>query len=127
MIKRSFFTRGARYENLDNYVVALKGVYSSIRLCSPKPSLGGSGTGLAINVDVANGTFWTSQDVHQAARNFCGVFGNRQLKYETFRDSLFPIKTQQGKIVMSDAMKHLHKMSKLKFTVKHRGKEESNA
>jgi eukaryotic translation initiation factor 2C len=60
-IKRSFFTKGTGYTQLDNYVSALKGVYSSIRLCSLQPSMGGVGTGLAVNVDVANGTFWTAR------------------------------------------------------------------
>jgi eukaryotic translation initiation factor 2C len=143
LIKRSFFTKGTGYTHLDNYVSALKGVYSSIRLCSLQPSMGGIGTGLAVNVDVANGTFWTArklftatflrsvltlavEDVHQAARNFCGAFGNRQGSYTVFRDSLFPVKSPQtGKITWPEAMKHLHKMSKLKFHLKHRGKEES--
>jgi len=61
LVKRSFFTRGTGHVQLDNYVSALKGVYSSIRLCSLNPSMGGAGTGLAVNVDVANGTFWTAR------------------------------------------------------------------
>ena len=126
LIKRSFYTRGTGYVQLDNYVSALKGVYSSIRLCSLSPSMGSIGTGLAVNVDVANGTFWTAQELHQAARNFCSAFGNRQGSWPAFRDSLFPVKNpQNGKVTWPEAMKHLHKMTKLKFTVKHRGKNES--
>lgn len=34
MIKRSFFSRGTTSHQLDNVVVAMKGVYTSIRLCS---------------------------------------------------------------------------------------------
>lgn len=119
--------RGANTTALDNCIVALKGVYSSIRLCSPRPSLGGPGTGLAINVDVANGTFWTAQDVHQAARNYCSIIGGRRaLDYHGLRDVLAPLKNNStGKFSSSEAFVHLNKMSKLRFTVKHRGKEDS--
>lgn len=65
LIKRSFFTRGTGFVQLDNYVSALKGVYSSIRLCSLAPSTGGKGSGLAVNVDVANGTFWSARKFYQ--------------------------------------------------------------
>lgn len=34
MIKRSFFSRGNVSAQLDDHVVAMKGVYSSIRLCN---------------------------------------------------------------------------------------------
>jgi eukaryotic translation initiation factor 2C len=34
LIKRSFFTKGQASTALDNVVVAMKGVYSSIRLCN---------------------------------------------------------------------------------------------
>jgi eukaryotic translation initiation factor 2C len=39
MIKRSFFARGLTSNPLDNVVVAMKGVYSSMRLCSVSPAL----------------------------------------------------------------------------------------
>jgi eukaryotic translation initiation factor 2C len=41
-----------------------------ITIGQPQGSNGG-GTGLAVNVDVANGSFWVSQGLHQAARNLC--------------------------------------------------------
>jgi eukaryotic translation initiation factor 2C len=34
LIKRSFYTKGNVATPLDNVVVAMKGVYSSIRLCN---------------------------------------------------------------------------------------------
>jgi eukaryotic translation initiation factor 2C len=109
---------------LDNVVEAMRGVYSSIRLCEINPSIGGAGTGLALNVDVANGTFWTSQDVHQAARNLCKA-RNRNQSYTVFRDQLLPVKTQTpGLWTQSSDFKELRKMAKLKFRVKHRGKQE---
>ncbi|KAL2072104.1 hypothetical protein VTL71DRAFT_11447 [Oculimacula yallundae] len=121
MIKRSFFSRGNTSHPLDNVVVAMKGVYTSIRLCSPNASVGPPGTGLALNVDVANGTFWAAQDVHQAARNFCNQ-RNRQLSYQVFRDLLLPVKDGKGGWTKSEDFKNLAKFVKLKFVVKHRGK-----
>ena len=120
-IKRSFFARGAARNPLDNVVEAMRGVYSSIRLCDPKSSVGAPSTGLALNVDVANGTFWVAQDVHQAARNLCSQ-RNRGLKYDIFRNLLLPAKYKDG-TTMSEDFKNLRKMAKLKFYVKHRGKE----
>lgn len=78
---------------------------------------------MAVNVDVANGTFWAAQDVHQAARNLCSA-RNRSLNYNTFAQLLLPIKDNRGLITQSDEFKLLRKMAKLKFTVKHRGKED---
>ncbi|KAH7370050.1 Piwi domain-containing protein [Rhexocercosporidium sp. MPI-PUGE-AT-0058] len=121
MMKRSFFSRGTTSHQLDNVVVAMKGVYTSIRLCSPVSSLGAAGTGLALNVDVANGTFWAAQDVHQAARNYCNQ-RNRQLSYTVFRDLLLPIKDGKGGWTKSEDFKNLARLAKLKFIVKHRGK-----
>lgn len=83
--------------------------------------MGGPGTGLAINVDVANGTFWTCQDVHQAARNFTAIIaGNKSLQYPKMRDAMAG-STKDGKFNQSDAFKHLQRMTRLKFHVKHRG------
>lgn len=90
----------------------------------PNPSIGGSATGLAVNVDVANGAFWTPQDLHQAARNLCKE-RNRGLQYDVFQNLLRPIKDKNGRITMSPDFKNLRKMVKLKFWVKHRGKAES--
>ncbi|KAH8777302.1 eukaryotic translation initiation factor-like protein 2C 2 [Hyaloscypha finlandica] len=126
LIKRSFYTKGNVATPLDNVVVAMKGVYSSIRLCNPKSSVGQPSTGLALNVDVANGTFWAPQDVHQAARNFCRD-RNRQLSYTVFRDLLKPVKDPKtGVVTQSEDFKNLRKLAKLKFRVKHRGKADDN-
>jgi eukaryotic translation initiation factor 2C len=82
MIKRSFFTkigdprRPIRHP-IDDVVEALKGVYSSIRLCR---RMGEKETGLAVNVDVANGTFWASQVMTQVARNLTKAV-NRDSKH----------------------------------------------
>jgi eukaryotic translation initiation factor 2C len=90
----------------------------------PKPSVpGANSTGLAINVDVANGTFWASQDVHQAARNLCS---RSRGNFEKFQQLLLPIK-DGGRVTQSEDFKNLRKMVKLKFTVKHRGKQDSES
>ncbi|KUJ10732.1 eukaryotic translation initiation factor-like protein 2C 2 [Mollisia scopiformis] len=122
-IKRSFFARGGNTVSLDNCVVAMKGVYSSIRLCNPKSAGGNPTAGLAVNVDVANGTFWAAQDVHQAARNFLKE-RNRASNWDVFRQNLRPIKDGKGGWTWSEDLKLLRKMAKLKFTVKHRGKQD---
>jgi eukaryotic translation initiation factor 2C len=140
MIKRSFFSRGNVSNSLDNVVVAMKGVYTSIRLCDvslaaifhlcislliypqPKASMGTPSTGLALNVDVANGTFWAAQEIHQAARNYTSLPRNRALSYQVFRDNLLPVRGLNGQFTMSEDFKTLRKMTKLKFIVKHRGK-----
>ncbi|PSS06975.1 hypothetical protein M430DRAFT_271769 [Amorphotheca resinae ATCC 22711] len=122
-LKRSFFSRGPGRHPLDKCIEAMRGVYSSIRLCSPKPSIGGPATGLALNVDVANGTFWTAQDLHQAARNFCNQ-RNRNLEYRIFQNLLLPVSDGKGGIAMSEDFKNLRKMAKLRFWVKHRGKTD---
>ena len=123
MIKRSFFTKQTQSFALDNLIVALKGVYASIRLCNPKSSVGAPSTGLAVNVDVANGTFWAAQAVHQAARNLC-VQRNRGLSYTVFRDLLKPSSNPKGGSTQSEDFKLLKRMAKLKFVVKHRGKND---
>ncbi|EKD12356.1 piwi domain-containing protein [Drepanopeziza brunnea f. sp. 'multigermtubi' MB_m1] len=126
MIKRSFFSRGNVSTQLDNVVVAMKGVYTSIRLCDPKASMGTPSTGLALNVDVANGTFWAAQEIHQAARNYTSLPRNRALSYQVFRDNLLPVRGPNGQPTMSEDFKTLRKMTKLKFIVKHRGKGDDH-
>ncbi|KAG9244119.1 Piwi domain-containing protein [Calycina marina] len=128
-IKRSFFTRGETRTSLDNLIEAMKGVYTSIRLCNKISSVPGGpvATGLALNVDVANGTFWAPQDVQQAARNLCKE-RNRNLDYKIFAQLLKPVKMKTAGVgmTMSEDFKTLRKMHKLRFHVKHRGKETDN-
>ncbi|KAK5173091.1 Protein argonaute [Saxophila tyrrhenica] len=62
-IKRSFFARGEKRFDLGNAVEAFKGVFSSMRIYHAGLNKGR----LAINVDVANGTFWTASMLHVAA------------------------------------------------------------
>jgi eukaryotic translation initiation factor 2C len=66
-IKKSFFQRGEQRFDLGGGIEAFKGVFSSLR-----PVLNERhDKSLAINVDVANGTFWRSQELLKAV---CQVF-----------------------------------------------------
>lgn len=119
--KRSFFARGPQRSPLDNVIEAMKGVYSSIRLCN-SISEGPALRGLAINVDVANGTFWSSQDVMQACRNLC-VIRNKMLAWDQLQKLLLPQMNQKtGRLEKSADFLMMERMKKLKFTVKHHGK-----
>ncbi|KAF7876311.1 hypothetical protein EAF04_001406 [Stromatinia cepivora] len=122
--KRSFFARGVSRSPLDITIEAMKGVYQSIRLCNHVTE-GSAIRGLAVNVDVANGTFWTSQDVMQAARNLCSA-RNRALNYDVFRKDLMPRQANKegGRLEKSADFLTLEKMKKLKFHLKHHGKEQ---
>jgi hypothetical protein len=46
------------------------------------------------------------------------------VNYVEFRDMLKPVEMANGQMTRSDIFKHLRKMQKLRFTVKHRGKEQ---
>ncbi len=61
-IKKSFFQRGEQRFDLGGGVEAFKGVFASLR-----PVLDDKfNKSLAVNVDVANGTFWRAQSIPQA-------------------------------------------------------------
>lgn len=61
-IKKSFFQRGQQRFDLGGGVEAFKGVFSSLR-----PVLDDKfNKSLSVNVDVANGTFWRSQELLRA-------------------------------------------------------------
>ncbi len=61
-IKKSFFQRGEQRFDLGGGVEAFKGVFASLR-----PVLDDRmQKGLSVNVDVANGTFWRSQELTRA-------------------------------------------------------------
>jgi len=74
-IKRNFFAKGEARFDLGTGVQAAKGVYASIR---PTLSAGGLPS-LAVNVDVANTTFWTKATLIQAANSVLGTRDPQQL------------------------------------------------
>jgi eukaryotic translation initiation factor 2C len=113
-IKRSFFPTTLRQVNLDSVVMALKGVYASMRMCDVSTTP----TGLAVNVDVANATFWIAQEVHQVVRNLLSK-GDRTFDYNAMRFALQPQQMGLRRWTSNEAFKLLRVMQKLKFTCKY--------
>lgn len=104
-IRRAFFKHGflpERY-NLGGGVEAFKGVYQSLRVAHPGR--------LSINLDVANGTFWTCQPFHQAAMHVCGA--------RTESELVNVLSKGEG----GRAGKELKKMRKLRVLAYHRDKQ----
>ncbi|KAF2716205.1 Piwi-domain-containing protein [Polychaeton citri CBS 116435] len=66
-LKRSFFIKGQGRTDLGSGVEASKGVYQSLRIAH------GAGTGLSVNVDVANGMFWISTQLWRLAIMLTGA------------------------------------------------------
>jgi eukaryotic translation initiation factor 2C len=97
-IKKSFFQRGEKRYDLGKGVEAFKGVFSSLR-----PVLDDkSGKSLAVNVDVANGTFWHAQPLPATLCQMFGVQlpaliqlfkeGKKNWKESRFKKDLRPLK-----------------------------------
>jgi len=90
------------------------------------------GVGLGINVNVANCTFWLSQDFEQLVREYIRAYQRKwdQTDYRELAEMLKPIvtKDEQGRVryEMSEAFKVITKLYRLKFHVKHRGKEDTD-
>lgn len=70
-IKRSFFSRGSKRFSLGSGVEAFKGVYQSIRIAYP--------ASLTVNVDVANGTFWTAGPLWQTVIAVARLRGDAEI------------------------------------------------
>jgi len=129
-IKRNFYPRQGKWTALDSAISVMKGAYSSIRLCN---SIKFGGLGLAVNVDIANTTFWTSQDLVQLIRNYLGSCNRAWDNKSEFEmsDLLEPVRAGRvdGSATdyhydMSEAFRCLRRLQKLKFTVKHHGKTQ---
>jgi eukaryotic translation initiation factor 2C len=97
-IKKSFFQRGQQRFDLGKGVEAFKGVFISLR-----PVLDDKfNKSLAVNVDVANGTFWHAQPLGAALCQMFGVQppaliqlfkeGKKNWKESRFRKDLRPLK-----------------------------------
>ncbi|KAG6012482.1 hypothetical protein E4U43_007782 [Claviceps pusilla] len=120
-IKRNFYSQSRPGRPLlDGGVLEVhKGTYASIRMSH---NLAQGGIGLALNADVTNTVFWTGpQPMDQLTCNFLGICDRKWkgLNQASLAKELRPIRDQQGNWQPSDAFKHLRKMRKLKFTVKH--------
>ncbi|KAG5985359.1 hypothetical protein E4U55_004583 [Claviceps digitariae] len=120
-LKRNFYSQAQRGRPLmdGNILEVHKGTYVSIRLSH---NLAQGGTGLALNADVTNTVFWTGpQPMDQLACNFLGICDRKWkgLNPASLVRELRPVRDKQGRWQMSDAFKHMRRMRKLKFTVKH--------
>ena len=120
-IRRNFYSQTERGRPLleGNVVEVHKGIYASIRMSH---NLAQGGTGLALNVDVANTCFWTGpQPVDQLMCNFLGICDRKWkgANPTNVGTLLRPIQGRDGQWQSSDAFKHLRRMRKLRFTVKH--------
>lgn len=113
-IKRNFFSKPQKRVNLGDGVEAYHGVYQSIR---PVHSL--TGAQLSVNVDVANGTFWTTTLLHYTAREVarCRDLNELSTKLQPQIDS-------HGGRAESPAFKLLRMFRKIRVTVTHRGQAE---
>ncbi|TWU78208.1 hypothetical protein ED733_007930 [Metarhizium rileyi] len=120
-IKRNFYSDSERGRPLlDGHVLEVhKGTYASIRMSH---NITRGGTGLALNVDVANTVFWTGpQPVDQLMCNFLALQDRKWkgLNPSTISQVLRPVRNKDGRYQSSDAFKHLRKLRKLKFSVAH--------
>ncbi|KAK4612770.1 hypothetical protein CLAFUR0_12763 [Fulvia fulva] len=103
-IKRSFFAKGQKRFDLGGGVEAFKGVFASLRIVHPGR--------LSVNLDVANGTFWTSQPLHKAAVLVCGARNDGDL-----------VTTLQRGGERGRAGQELKRLRKVHVVAKHRGKD----
>lgn len=128
-IKRNLYPKsGYDQALLDNnrWLIAIKGIYSSIRTNS---SIKSGGFGLGINVDVANTAFWSPDQTSMAhlAYFFLRSSSREFRDYDDRRiaEALKPEQVTDGSRRgwgKPQLFKSLEKMKKLTFRVKHRGK-----
>ena len=105
-IKRNFFAKGQQRHTLGSGVEAFKGCYASLRIAA-NPA--GNGR-LSVNVDVANGTFWSASPLHVAAVHLT----NRRDVADLVQN------LKQGGDRGRSAM-DLRKLRKIRVLAKHRG------
>lgn len=125
-IKRNFYVQGGKaFGLMDSRVVEVhKGVYASVRLSH---NLTQGGIGLALNADVANTAFWVGgQTFDQLLCNFLGSCEPRwkNMNVISAAKELKPVLRRDGQPQSSEAFKQLRKLRKLKFKVKHSGRNE---
>ncbi len=110
-IKRSFFAHGGTRYLLGGGVEAWKGVYASIR-----PVFNGR-PGLAVNVDVANGTFWQESDLPRVAQQLANISDQGRIGNDFHNSPHTRRKLMQA----------LNKLKKVAITVTHRNRESKPA
>jgi len=126
-IKRNFYSDGCQYRQLDSAVACAKGIYASFRLSHTTEK---NGTGLAVNVDVANTAFWHNQTFDQVIKFYLGTMEpkwDNKNEYEIsdiLRPDLWrhPV-TGAEEWVMPHSLRCLRRLHRLRFNVYHRHKE----
>ena len=112
VIKQNFYARGQTRHLLGSAVEAFKGVYQSMRIVHGGPS---GKARLSINIDVANGTFWTEAKVSAAAVALTGK--------KDPNDLINTLRTQGER---GRTAQDLKKMRKLHVVANHRGGSEED-
>ncbi|RYP13690.1 hypothetical protein DL765_006772 [Monosporascus sp. GIB2] len=125
-IKRNFYSPQAIRRPLENYLEVIKGTYAAFRLSD---SILRNGTGLSVNVDISNTTFWQCHPLSEIALRMAYSFKPEWKRFdmlqlaEACKPEVKKNKDGQTEYDMSEAFKLLHRrMTKLKFQVNHRGK-----
>ncbi|KAK6855717.1 Protein argonaute [Apiospora arundinis] len=132
-IKRNFYNRQDNPMRLDTYTDVRKGTYSAFRL--GEMSNLSSGSGLGVNVDVANTAFWnTMGTLAETARAMLSdpraTNEKQQIPWPKMAEILRPVKSndKNGNVIwqQSEPFQKLRRLAKLKITVNHRGKDQSD-
>ncbi|KAK8017428.1 hypothetical protein PG993_013754, partial [Apiospora rasikravindrae] len=132
-IKRNFYSKQDNPMRLDSYTDVRKGTYSAFRLSETNNS--SKGSGLAVNVDVANTAFWnnmgTLADTARAMLSNPQAQNEKQLiPWPKMAEILRPVQARDrnGNIVwqQSEPFQKLRRLAKLKISVNHRGKDQSD-
>ena len=135
-IRRNFYDADLPLRMFDNMVGAKKGIYSAFTMNGSLIAKGGMG--LAVNVDVANTTFWAVENI---ARLMMYVAQAKEPRYkhcipEDFDNLWKPVwiaasapgesyvmdknNPKQRKVEPSEAFRHLRILHRIQFTVRHR-------
>lgn len=127
-IKRNFYDRNAQPIRLDQdgVIEVRKGTYASLRLSG---NLDKGAMGMALNVDVSNTCFWVGKQTFSDL--LCKFLATCDRRYKGIRpdnlsQELRPVRGKDGNWEMSDAFKYLRKMRKLRFSVRHPGRPQSD-
>ncbi|KAM7204279.1 Piwi domain containing protein [Naviculisporaceae sp. PSN 640] len=122
LIKRVFYNSASETMDLDNFTEAIKGIYSTIRL---NESINSGGSGLGVNVDVSNQTFWIGQKFERLVINYLGSI-NRSWGTSDLPKlvSILEPEKRDGVWHQSEAFKALRKLYNIRFEVGHRGKSQ---
>ncbi|CAK7272864.1 Protein argonaute [Sporothrix epigloea] len=127
-IRRNFYHPQAPKRDLDGTICAAKGIYAAFRLSE---SIRSGGSGLSINVDVANTTFWKDQTLDKLVMNLINISSDKWNvrtaleAAELLRPVQWHLNNKVNEPTQSDAFKVLRRLHKLRFKVSHRGKSDN--